>query len=338
MAEAPHSPAQETATVRLAKWVMHHRFAVALFLIFSTAFFFYPILNTILSGFGARLPGPVVRIDTNARDQWPEHPFINAQDKFAAKFGSATGVAIGLVVKEGTIFTPETLQKIDRITKAIDGVEASEQLPSYDSQTDARDEYRAVIEEEAEAAGQTLTAFQIIKKLDQKFPPYPVNHDQVRSVTHRSTRVFEIQPDGAIENRLLVRKVPKTQEEADALREIVRQNPPVIFGRFVSYDEKAALITADFVTDRLSGREVYEAVFQHLLKIKEVEQDENHEIYLSGVPVLVGVSSANLAKWDAFASMGYDRLGIDVAAARMWCKNAINARRRQKERSCLMKT
>jgi hypothetical protein len=57
-----------------------------------------------------------------------------------------------------------------------------------------------------------------------------------------------------------------------------------------------------------------------------------------GVPVLVGVSSANLAKWDAFASMGYDRLGIDAAAARMWCKNAIDARRRQKERSCLMKT
>jgi predicted RND superfamily exporter protein len=272
----------------MARWIMHNRVAVALLLILSTAFFFYPILNTILAGFGLRLPGPVVRIDTNARDQWPEHPFINAQDKFAAKFGSATGVAIGLVVKEGTIFTPETLAKIDRITKSIDGVEASDKLPSYDSQTDARDEYRAQFEEEAEAAGQQLTAFQIIKKLDQRFPPYPVNHDQVRSVTHRSTRVFEIQPDGAIENRLLVRKLPKTQEEADALREIVRQNPPVIFGRFVSYDEKAALITADFVTDRLSGREVYQAVFDHLLKIKDAEQDENHEINLSGVPVLVG--------------------------------------------------
>ncbi len=288
MAEAPHTHGRETFTIRMARWIMHNRGAVALLLIFSTAFFFYPILNTIFSGFGLRLPGPVVRIDTNARDQWPEHPFINAQDKFAAKFGSATGVAIGLVVKEGTIFTPETLQKIDRITKSIDGVEASDKLPSFDSQTDARDEYRSVIEEEAEAAGEQLTAFQIIKRLDQRFPPYPVNHDQVRSVTHRSTRVFEIQPDGAIENRLLVKKVPQTQEEADALREIVRQNPPVIFGRFVSYDEKAALITADFVTDRLSGREVYQAVFDHLLLIKEVEQDGKHEIYLSGVPVLVG--------------------------------------------------
>jgi predicted RND superfamily exporter protein len=288
MAEAPHSHGHETATVRMARWIMRHRVAVAVLLALSTGFFFWPILNTITSAFGLRLPGPVVRIDTNARDQWPQHPFINAQDKFAAKFGSATSVAIGVVVKEGTIFTPETLAKIDRITKSIDGVEAGERLPSYDSQTDARDEYRSVIEEEAEAEGRELTAFQIIRALDQKFPPYPVNHDQVRSVVHRSTRVFEIQPDGAIENRLLVRKLPKTQEEADALREIVRQNPPVIFGRFVSYDEKAALITADFVTDRLSGREVYQAVFDHLQRIQEVEQDEGHEIYLSGVPVLVG--------------------------------------------------
>jgi predicted RND superfamily exporter protein len=288
MAEAPLPHGNDTATIRMARWIMRHRVAVAALLALSTGFFFWPILNTITTAFGLHLPGPVVRIDTNARDQWPQHPFINAQDKFAAKFGSATSVAIGLVVKEGTIFTPETLAKIDRITKSIDGVEAGEQLPSYDSQTDARDEYRSVIEEEAEAEGRELTAFQIIRALDQKFPPYPVNHDQVRSVVHRSTRVFEIQPDGAIENRLLVRKLPKTQEEADALREIVRQNPPVIFGRFVSYDEKAALITADFVTDRISGSNVFTAIFEHVQRIKEAEQDEKHEIVVSGVPVLVG--------------------------------------------------
>ncbi len=57
-----------------------------------------------------------------------------------------------------------------------------------------------------------------------------------------------------------------------------------------------------------------------------------------GVPVLVGVSAANIAKWDAFASMGYDRLDIDGAAARTWCMKAVEARRRQKEQSCLMKT
>ncbi len=284
----PHHAVRQTTTLRFAHWVVKHRFPILMALITTTLFFFYPILNTIMTGLGAPLPGPLVRVDTNARDQWPDHPFIHAQDKFSAKFGSATGVAIGVIVKEGTIFTPETLAKIDRITKSIDGIEAGEQLPSYDSRTDARDETRSTIEEQAEAAGEELTAFQIIKRLDRIFPPYPVNHDQVRSVVHRSTRVFEIQPDGAIENRLLVKKIPETQEEADALREIVRQNPPVIFGRFVSYDEKAALITADFVTDRISGSNVFSAIFDHVQRIKQVEQDDKHTIVVSGVPVLVG--------------------------------------------------
>src|SRR5688572_25544197 len=106
MAEAPLPHGRETITVRFARWVVRHRVAVAAMLALSTAFFFWPILNTITSAFGVHLPGPVVRIDTNARDQWPQHPFINAQDKFAAKFGSATSVFIGVVVKEGTVFTP----------------------------------------------------------------------------------------------------------------------------------------------------------------------------------------------------------------------------------------
>ncbi len=287
MAEAqPSAHVRDSGTLRFAKFIVRHRLVVAILLIASTAFFGYPILNTVMAGLGNPLPGPTVRIDTNARDQWPDHPFIHAQDKFSAKFGSASAVVIGLEVKNGTIFTPETLQKIDRITKALDGIEASAELPAYDSQTDARDEQREIWEEEA--GDEEISAFQMIRRLDRVFPPYPVNHDQVRSVTHRSTRVFEIQPDGAIENRLLMPKIPQTQEEADAIRELVRQNPPVIFGRFVSYDEKAALITANFVTDRLSGSEVYRAVFDHVQRIKEVEDDENTVLHISGAPVLIG--------------------------------------------------
>jgi hypothetical protein len=227
MAETPtpHHQVRQTNTLRFAYWVVKYRFPVLLALIAATLFFFWPILNTIMTGLGVPLPGPIVRIDTNARDQWPDHPFIHAQDKFSAKFGSATGVAIGVVVKEGTIFTPETLAKIDRITKSIDGVEASEQLPSYDSRTDARDELRATIEEQAEAAGEELTAFQIIKRLDRAYPPYPVNHDQVRSVVHRSTRVFEIQPDGAIENRLLVKKIEDAGRGGCRARSCARTRP-----------------------------------------------------------------------------------------------------------------
>jgi hypothetical protein len=90
LAEGPVSHGRETRTLRLARFLVRHRAIVASLLLLSTAFFFYPILNTITSAAGLPLPGPLVRIDTNARDQWPDHPFIHAQDQFAAKFGSAT--------------------------------------------------------------------------------------------------------------------------------------------------------------------------------------------------------------------------------------------------------
>ena len=56
----------------------------------------------------------------------------------------------------------------------------------------------------------------------------------------------------------------------------MRQNPPIIFGRLVSTDEKGALITAGFVTDRLANRETYMAVFDHVQQIKADLEDENH--------------------------------------------------------------
>jgi hypothetical protein len=272
----PHQP-RETNTLKLARWIVRNRALVASLLILSTSFFFYPILNLITTSLGFPLPGPVVRIDTRERDLWPDHPFIHAQDKFSAKFGSSSLVAMGVIVKEGTIFTPETIAKIDRITKRLDG-------QGYESRTDERDARRDEIEE----ADPDIAPNQLMRLLDREFPPYPVNHDQVRSVTHSSTRVTQIAPDGAIENEVLMKRVPKTQEDADAIREVVRQNPPVIYGRFVSWDEKGALITANFVTDRLSGREVYEAVFDHIQQIKADEEDDAHHIYVTGGPVLVG--------------------------------------------------
>jgi uncharacterized protein len=278
MAEAtPHHQPRETKTLQFAKWIVKHRAGVATFLILTTLFFFYPILNLITTTLGMPLPGPIVRVDTRERDLYPDHPYIHAQDKFSAKFGSSSLVAVGVMVKEGTIFTPETIEKIDRITKGLDGV-------GFDSQTEKRDELRDQIEED----NPDIAPNELLRLLDRQYPPYPVNHDQVRSVTHASTRVTQIAPDGAIENDVLMKKVPQTQDDANAMREVVRQNPPIIYGRFVSWDEKGALITANFVTDRLSGREVYQKVFEHIQGIKLKEEDAQHQIYVTGGPVLVG--------------------------------------------------
>ncbi len=276
MAEAPPHQAAESATLKFARAVVRNRGAVALFLIVSTSFFFYPILNGALAIFDAKLPGPVVRIDTEARAQWPDHPFIHAQDKFAAKFGGSATVAIAVVVKEGTIFNPETIAKIHRITRRLDGI-------GYDSHTDERDDLRDQWEEE-----ESLTPKQIQKELDRLYPPYPVNHYRIMSVTHNSTRVVQIESSGDIETTVLVDKLPKTQEEADQIGELVRQNPPFIYGRLVAHDQQGALITAGFITDRLNTRETYMAVFDFVQQIKADEEDDNHLIYISGIPILVG--------------------------------------------------
>lgn len=273
---APHHQIRETATLRFARFVVRHRALVAAGLIGTTLFFLYPTVNAVLSGFGVELPGPVVRVDTSARAILPDdHPFIHAQDKFAGLFGGSSLVVVGVIVEEGTIFTPDVLGRISEITKRLDGV-------GYDSQTDARDELRWELED------REVPLEQINRILDRRYPPYPVNHYQIQSIAHSSTRVIQVEPDGAIINTVLMEKLPETQEQADELRELVRQNPPYIFGRLVSRDEKGALIAAGFVSDRLSSRAVYEAVFNHVEQIKQDLETDDVKLFVTGTPILQG--------------------------------------------------
>jgi len=284
MAKVPEHQVRETTTLKVARFIVKHRAIVATLLILTTLFFLYPTVNAIATGFGFPLPGPEVRVDASERSLWPDHPFIHAQDKFSKTFGSSAVVAIAVVVEDGNIFTPETLAKIQRVTQSLDGVEASPELPAYDSHTEERDALRDQIEETDE----DISPEQLMKRLDRAYPPYPVNHDRVQSLYHSSTRVVTIEPDGAIVSDVLIKKEPKTQEDADRIRDVVRQNPPFIFGRLVSRDEKGAFIMANFVGDRLSSREVYQAVFNHVQRIKAVEEDATHKIYISGMPIHTG--------------------------------------------------
>jgi predicted RND superfamily exporter protein len=266
----PEHHVRQTRTLKFARWVVRNRFPIVIWLTLTTLFFLYPIVNAALTGLGYPLPGPIVRVDTSARAQWPEHPFIHAQDKFAKKFGTSSLVAIGVVVNDGNIFTPDTLKKLHEITRRLDGV-------GYDSRNDEREELRAQLEERG------LPENEILKELDRNYPPYPVNHDQVRSLAHGSTRAVQIEPDGSITSDVLMKKVPENAEDAEKLRGLVLQNPPFIYGRLVSWDEKGALVTAGFVTDRLNSSETYRAVFNHVQAIKnEFEDPACAEAYARG--------------------------------------------------------
>src|SRR5215470_5467451 len=49
----------------------------------------------------------------------PNHPYLQLYKKHARMFGSSNLLIVAIEVKEGDIFTVETLNKIDRLTTAL---------------------------------------------------------------------------------------------------------------------------------------------------------------------------------------------------------------------------
>jgi hypothetical protein len=248
MAENPQGFAEERLpesafSMRFGRLIMRNRFATLVTLLSITLFFATPLVNAIavnvrgepLFGLDTRF-----RMDTRARDQWPEHPFIHAVDKFAGRFGTASYVSIAVVKKEGEIYDVDFLDKVDRITKAADEA------------------------------------------------PH-VNHYQVQSIAHINTRVIRVEPDGALTAEPLMEEVPADDDELALFKETVHENPGRIYGYLVSRDDSAVQLGVGFITHRLDNRKAYENVFDYFRKIEEEEEaDGTAEIYLSGIPILIG--------------------------------------------------
>ncbi len=230
-------------SMRFGRLIMRNRFATLMTLLSITLFFATPLVNAILlATTGEPLFGLETRfrMDTRARDQWPEHPFIHAVDKFAGRFGTASYVSMAVVKKEGDIYDFDFLEKIDRITKAADEA------------------------------------------------PY-VNHYQVQSIAHINTRVIRVEPDGALTAEPLLEETPADDEELAAFKESVHENPGRIYGYLVSLDDRAVQLGVGFIAHRFDNRQAYEDVFNHFRKLEETEEaDGTVEIYLSGLPFLVG--------------------------------------------------
>jgi hypothetical protein len=77
-------------SMRFARWIMKNRFATLMTLVLIALFFAYPLVNAVYFGItGKTFPVSETRfrLDTRVRDQWPEHTFIHAQDKFAGRWG-----------------------------------------------------------------------------------------------------------------------------------------------------------------------------------------------------------------------------------------------------------
>ncbi len=110
-------------SMRFARLIMRYRFATLISLLSMGFFFATPLFNSVyLAATGETLPGvsTYFELGTKIRDQYPEHPFIHASDKFTGRFGTASQVAMAVVKTDGEIYDPDFLYKVETITNKLD--------------------------------------------------------------------------------------------------------------------------------------------------------------------------------------------------------------------------
>lgn len=98
---------------RLLYWLgdklIDHRHPVSIVVILITAFFAYRGFQLrLVTSFGDLLP--------------QDHPYIQIHNKYSGTFGGANNINVMIQVKEGSIFTVDTLNKIWRMTENLDKV------------------------------------------------------------------------------------------------------------------------------------------------------------------------------------------------------------------------
>jgi predicted RND superfamily exporter protein len=110
-----------------------------------------------------------------------------------------------------------------------------------------------------------------------------VNHDQIASIGHRTTRYLTVL-GGTIATPPVMRRPPKTDAEVEEIKKIC-YNDQAIYGQLVSLDGKALLIKANFIEGRLDYRRIFDEINR---TVKEPFETAEHTIWIAGEPRLYG--------------------------------------------------
>jgi predicted RND superfamily exporter protein len=128
---------------------------------------------------------------------------------------------------------------------------------------------------------ETLTK---IYKMTQEIDLLPgINHDQIDSIGHRSTRYIKLE-GGSIATPPVMRRPPSSDRDVEEIRNIVHFSES-LHGILVSLDDKAALIRANFFEGRVNYRQLFYDVNDKLIK---PYQDNDTTIWVAGEPRLYG--------------------------------------------------
>src|SRR5215510_10127306 len=100
------------------------------------------------------------------------------------------------------------------------------------------------------------TLVRIYKITEEMDRVYGVNHNQIDSIGHRTTRYLRAQAGGFLKAEPVMTSVPKTADDAASIKRIVH-NTESIYGILVSLDDRAALVRANFIEGRLDHRRTF---------------------------------------------------------------------------------
>lgn len=94
---------------------------------------------------------------------------------------------------------------------------------------------------------------------------YGVNHNQIDSIGHRTTRHLAVAAGGTLRSEPVMIGLPTTEDEASDVRRIVHESEN-IYGILVSLDDKAALVRANFIEGRLDYRRIFDEMNQRVVE------------------------------------------------------------------------
>jgi len=109
---------------------------------------------------------------------------------------------------------------------------------------------------------ETLTRIFLITEAVDRV--YGVNHNQIDSIGHRTTRYLKVGSGGLLQAKPVMIGLPKRPEDAASIKRIVH-NTESIYGLLISLDDKAALVRANFIEGRLDHRLTFQQVNDRVL-------------------------------------------------------------------------
>jgi uncharacterized protein len=129
---------------------------------------------------------------------------------------------------------------------------------------------------------ETLTTLLDVTKAMERLPG--VNHDQVNSLAHRSTRWLLVRPGGVIVSNPVLLRPPVDQAEIDRIEHIVVKSQH-IYGVQVSLDKRSAIVRAGFHERLLDYPKLFDVVNEEIIaRVK----DPNLAVHVVGMPRLYG--------------------------------------------------